>query len=161
MSSSRELAEDYIKTHGLRADQVMTRNPLTVTEDTTLGEVAQLLEKRRIKRVPVIRDGKLAGIVSRANLLRGLAAHKDKINVEMATDDRALREKILAELKAQRDWLTHGIPNVFVNDGVVELWGWVDSEEERKAVLLAVENIAGVRSVEAHLGFIKPQIRNI
>lgn len=161
LSSSKELARDYIKSHGLRADQVMTRNPVTVTEEATLGEVAELLEKRRIKRVPVVRDGKLAGIVSRANLLRGLAAHKDKIQVEMATDDRSLRQKILSELKAQRDWLTHGMPNVFVNDGAVELWGWADSEEERKAVVLAVENIAGVRSVDAHLGFIKPQIRNI
>jgi CBS-domain-containing membrane protein len=161
MSSSRELAGDYIKTHGLRAEQVMTRDPITVTEEATLGEVAHLLEKRRIKRVPVIRDGKLTGIVSRANLLRGLAAWKDKINVEMAIDDRALRQAILAELKTQRDWLTHGIPNVFVTDGVVELWGWVDSEEERKAVLLAVEKLAGVRSVDAHLGFVKPQIRNI
>jgi CBS domain-containing protein len=161
MSGNQELIHDYLKTHGLRAGQVMTRSPLTVTEQTTLGDVAQLLEKKRIKRVPVVRDGKLTGIVSRANLLRGLASYKDRIRVDMAVDDRTLREKILTELNLQRDWLTHGIPNVFVSEGLVELWGWVDSEQERAAILLLVESITGVRSVDAHLGFIKPQIRNV
>jgi CBS domain-containing protein len=158
---SDDQARSFAQARGRLAKDVMSTSVITAVETDSLAGIARILEKHKVKRVPIVRQGKLVGIVSRANLLRGLAAWKDKINVEMAIDDRALRQAILAELKTQRDWLTHGIPNVFVTDGVVELWGWVDSEEERKAVLLAVEKLAGVRSVDAHLGFVKPQIRNI
>ncbi len=157
MADSKEDAEQYTKTHGMRAEEVMTRDVIAVSEDTSVGDIAQILEERRIKRVPVLRDGKLVGLVSRANLLHGLVAHKARIEAPSA-DDRSIREQITAEIERQ-DWVSHGSFNVIVNDGVVELWGWVDSDQEREALLVATENVAGVRAVEDHLGSVPPWAR--
>ena len=151
-------ARDYVKVHGHTAEDVMTRDVVTVGEDTPVGEIAEILEKRRIKRVPVVREGKVVGIVSRANLLHGLAAHKDQISVAPSSDDRTIRKQVM-ELVAREGWITHGSLNVLVTDGAVELWGWVDSEEERKALKIAVAEIPGVRSLEDHLGSVPPYLR--
>ncbi len=155
-----ERARDYVKSHGRRAEEVMTREVITVGEETPVGEIARLLEKRRIKRVPVVRDGRVVGIVSRANLLHGLATHKDRLDITPSPDERTIREEVLALVKRE-GWITHGSLNVMVADGVVELWGWVDSEAERKALLIAVEEIAGVREVNDHLGSLPPSMRGI
>ncbi len=159
-ASPEEQARDYIKVHGRRAEEVMTREVITVGEETPVGEIAQLLEKRRIKRVPVVRDGRIVGIVSRANLLHGLATHKDRLGITPSSDERTVREEVLALVKRE-GWITHGSLNVMVAGGVVELWGWVDSEDERKALLIAVEEIAGVRAVNDHLGSLPPAMRGI
>ncbi len=158
LTSPDESAREYIKTHGQRAEDVMTRDVVTVTEETPLGEIAQLLEKRGIKRVPVLREGKVVGIVSRANLLHGLAAQKDQIPVAPSPDDRTIREQVIALVERQ-GWATHGSLNVIVADGVVELWGWVDSDEERKALKIAAEGVAGVGEVQDHLALIAPYLR--
>ncbi len=131
-----------------------------VGEATPVGEIARLLEKRRIKRVPVVRDGRIVGIVSRANLLHGLATHKDRLGITPSSDERTIREEVLALVKRE-GWITHGSLNVMVAGGVVELWGWVDTEDERKALLIAVEEIAGVRAVNDHLGSLPPSMRGI
>ncbi len=131
-----------------------------VGQDTPVGEIARLLEKRRIKRVPVVHDGRIVGIVSRANLLHGLATHQDRLGITPSPDERTIREEVLALVKRE-GWITHGSLNVMVADGVVELWGWVDSEAERKALLIAVEEIAGVRAVNDHLGSLPPSMRGI
>ncbi len=89
-------ARDFVKTHGHKAEDVMTREVMTVTPDTPVGEIAELLEKRHIKRVPVVEDGKIVGIVSRANLLHGLATYKERISVTPSPDDRAIRERVQA-----------------------------------------------------------------
>jgi CBS domain-containing protein len=153
-------AREFIKTHGRRAGDVMTREVVTVTADTPVGEIAEILERRRIKRVPVVEDGKIVGIVSRANLLHGLATHKDRISIAPSPDDRAIRERVQA-LVAREDWITHGSLNVLVADGVAELWGWVDSEDERKALMTAVGEVDGVRAVNDHLGSLPPAMRGI
>ncbi len=158
LASPEDQAREYVKAHGQRAEDVMTREVVTVAEDTPVGEIAQILERRRIKRIPVLRDGKIVGIVSRANLLHGLAAHKDRISIAPSPDDRALREQVLA-LVTREGWITHGCLNVIVNQGVVELWGWVHSEEERKALRIAVEEVPGVRAVNDHLGWVAPYLR--
>ncbi len=152
-----ESAEQYIKTHGTHAEDVMTRDVVSVGEDTTLGEIAQVLEERRIKRVPVVRDGKVIGIVSRANLLHGLAAGKQGTAASASTDDRTIRDAVTAELEG-KGWVTHGSLNVVVSDGVVELWGWVESDQERKAIRIAAESVEGVRAVEDHLGSVAPWV---
>jgi predicted transcriptional regulator len=152
------LARDYVKTHGRRAEDVMTREVVTVAEETPVGEIARLLEKRHIKRVPVVRDGQVVGIISRANLLHGLATHKDRLDLTPSPDDRTIREEVL-ELVRREAWITHGSLNVMVADGVVELWGWVDSEDERKALMIAVQEIPGVRAVNDHLGSLPPYAR--
>ncbi len=159
LASPEERAREFVKTHGRTAEDVMTRDVMTVTADTPVGEIARILERRRIKRVPVVEDGKIVGIVSRANLLHGLATHKEQISVTPSTDDRAIREQVQALVK-RADWITHGSFNVMVSDGVVELWGWVDSEDERKALLTAVGELDGVTEVVDHLGSVAPYLRS-
>jgi CBS domain-containing protein len=150
----RARAEEYTKSHGTRAEHVMTRNVVTVTEDTTVTEIAQLLERHRIKRVPVVRGGSLVGLVSRANLIQGLAAVRAPAPAP-AMDDRSIREQITRTLDHE-SWVTHSPLNVIVTNGVVQLWGFVESVEERTAIRLAVSSVPGVVAVEDHLGTVQP-----
>ena len=127
IASDRELARDYVKSHGRAAKDVMTREVVSVTEKTDLAEIAMLLETKRIKRVPVLRDGKLVGIVSRANLVRALAVTKSDQAVDVLKDDRAIRAKLLAELMGQewfktQDWFKIWAADVIVRDRVVHFW---------------------------------------
>jgi CBS domain-containing protein len=147
----RDKATDYIKAHGTKADEVMTPNVLTVDEDMSVRDVAQLLEEHRFKRVPVVRDGKLVGIISRANLLHGLVAGGPDEVRPGAADDRSIRETLLQTL-ADEAGINTAMVNVIVSDGVVQLWGLVDSAREKKAAQLAAETMAGVKSVENNLG---------
>lgn len=142
-------AVEYVKTHGRKAGQIMTPNPLTVGENESLHHIASLLEKRRIKRVPVVRDGKLVGIVSRSNLLRGFSVGRQPAG----DDDRAIRDAILKEVDENTGVLVDRL-NVIVADGKVQLWGLVESKEQRWAVQVAAENIDGVKEVENNLGFV-------
>ena len=146
---SREAA-DFVKSHGRHARDVMTRDVITVDEQASAADIAGLLEEKRIKRVPVMRDGQLIGIVSRADLLRVLASIKSAEPVAASKDDRAIRETILAEL-GQQDWGSETLLSLIVEDGVVHLWGVIRSSEERAALRVLAENAAGVRSVEDHL----------
>ena len=150
MASTSKLAGDYVKSHGGKVKDVMTLDVLTVTETTPVADIALLLETNRIKRVPVMRDGRLVGIVSRANLVRALAMTIDEPPSSADTDDRSIREKLLAELKAQR-WAEVSPANVTVKDGVVHLWSSYLSEQEKRALVVAAENIPGVRRVEDHM----------
>lgn len=141
----------------MQARDVMTKNVLTIAPRTAIGDIARLLLERRISGVPVVSDdGALLGIVSRANLLHGLAAGGRGAAASVSADDRSLGERVTETLEG-RDWVTHGV-NVVVVDGAVELWGWVESEEERKAMLVATEGIEGVRGVEDHLGSVAPWV---
>jgi CBS domain-containing protein len=149
MSSTNKLAGEYIKSHSSKVKDAMTRDVLSVTEETPVADIAVLLETNRIKRVPVLRDGKLVGIVSRANLVRTLAMTITE-PVSGAADDRAVRDKLLAEPKAQK-WAEVSPANVTVKDGVVHLWSSYLSESERRALIVAAENVAGVRRVEDHM----------
>jgi CBS domain-containing protein len=125
----------------------MTRDVVSVGQLATLGEIADLMEARSIKRVPVLHDGKLAGIVSRADLLRVLASG----GANSSEDDRdgPIRSRLLAELRKQR-CVNCSESEIVVSDGIVHLWGVVGSEEERRALRVAAENIPGVRGVEDH-----------
>ncbi len=145
-----DLAREYVKSHGRRADDVMTREVITIAEDMPAGEIAGLLERRRIKRVPVVRDGHLVGIVSRADLLRGLAAQPPRPEAQSSADDRAIRAQLLGELRTSR-WASPALINVIVQDGAVHLWGLVRTEEEHQALRVAASNVTGVRAVEDHL----------
>lgn len=144
-----ERAADYVKTHGLRAEDVMSRPVISVEEETPVGEIAQLLEERHIKRVPVISKGKIVGIVSRADLLRGLASGGQG-TAAVSGDDQSIRERILAELE-QYDWFKKSGASVIVTDGVANFWGIIYSEEQRDALRVAAERTPGVRSTEDHL----------
>jgi CBS domain-containing protein len=150
LASPQTRAEAYLKGHGRLAWDVMTRPVISVTPDTPLPEIARLLEAHRIKRVPVLRDGELVGIVSRADLLRGFALQPSP---DASADDRALRERLTLEF--ERSGLTSGsyfnIVNIVVRDGTVHLWGIVPAQKEAEAMRLAAARVPGVASVESHL----------
>jgi CBS domain-containing protein len=150
VSRATPLAAEYVRSHGRKASEVMSADVVAVDEATPIAEIARLLETRRIKRVPVLRDGKLVGIVSRANLLRALATRLQTSAPPLA-DDRRIRDAVLAELK-QYKWGTMVAQlDVTVDNGVVELWGVVHSPEQQMAVRVTAENTPGVKRVEDHL----------
>jgi len=149
VTSTDRLAADYVKAHGVKAGEVMTRNVVTVAGETPLAEIAHLMETHRIKRVPVLRDGRLVGIVARRNLLQALASRLHAAPV--TANDRAIRDAFLAALSRQ-PWADQGASiNAMVCDGVVHLWGYAPEGVRRQAVVVLAENTAGVRSVEDHL----------
>jgi CBS domain-containing protein len=150
VSSTNKLAGEYIKSHSGKVKDVMTRDVLSVAEETPVADIAVLLETNRIKRVPVVRDGKIVGIVSRANLVRALAMTITEEVDGADADDRMIRDKLLAELKAQK-WAEVSPANVTVRDGVVHLWSSYLSEQERRALVVAAEGIPGVRRVKDHM----------
>lgn len=148
MAGDDVLAADYVKAHGRKVADVMTRNVITATPDTPLDEIAVLLEINSIKRVPIAKDGRLVGIVSRANLVQAVASMPKGLEIPLS--DSVIRDKLLAHLKAQ-PWAHTGLLNVTVNDGVVNLWGIKSSETERRAIRVAAEATPGVRAVNDHL----------
>jgi len=145
--SPEKHAREYVRDHGTRAEDVMTRDVVSVTEDASLHDIAVLLERRRIKRVPVTRNGKLTGIVSRANLLQGFVAESAASDASLDIDDASIRAKVIEgmrEVEASHISFT----DVIVKDGVVHLWGSVRSKTQLEAVEIAARNVPGVRKVE-------------
>jgi CBS domain-containing protein len=150
VASTNQLAGEYVKSHSGVVKDVMTRDVISATEETTVADIAILLETNRIKRVPVLRDGRLVGIVSRANLVRALAMTINERPNGAEADDRAIRNRLLAELKAQK-WAEVSPANITVKDGVVHLWSSYYSDQEKRALVVAAESTPGVRRVEDHM----------
>jgi CBS domain-containing protein len=148
--SPEDQERDFVKTHGLRARDVMSSPAISVPPEATLADIVDQMARRRIKRVLVLEGGRLAGIVTRTDLLRALHARKALTTGSVPADDRALREAILKALAAT-DWADRAIVNVQVAGGLVDLWGAIESEEQRRAIHLAVERIPGVRGIREHL----------
>jgi CBS domain-containing protein len=146
------MAEEYVRAAGRKVEDVMTRDPVTVREDDDLETVVELMERRRVKRFPVLRDGKIVGIVSRANLMRALVSLA-RTEEAPADGDPALRELIVAAF-AKQPWAPH--VNVVVRGSVAELWGTITDERERQACIVTAENVAGVRAVHDHLVWVEP-----
>jgi CBS domain-containing protein len=144
------LACEFVKEHSRNVTDVMTRRVVTAALDTPLSTIASLLEKNGIKRVPIVQDGKVVGIVSRANLLQALASLNKGAEVTPIIADTKIRENVLAQLKAE-PWARPSLINVIVQDGAVELWGIVDSVSEKKAVRVAAEVTPGVCAVNDNL----------
>lgn len=142
------LAAEYVKSHGLKVSDVMTRKVVTATPETPLHEVAALLEKNAIKRVPILENGRLVGIVSRANLIQAVATARKLLDVPLS--DTAIRENILSHLKKQ-PWAHTAMLNVIVNGSVVDLWGVAESAAQRKAIKVAAESTLGVSAVNDNL----------
>jgi CBS domain-containing protein len=145
-SSADQLMAEFVKAHGRKAKDVMTRQVISVDPDTSLQEIANLLEKHGIKRVPVIENGRLVGIVSRANLVQALAT-RGLAFVDVAEADEALRKIIVLNLRK----LPCTMIDVIVDRGVVNLWGVVRNEEEKNAIRVAAEGTPGVQAVNDHL----------
>ena len=147
-------AGEYVRTHGRKVADIMSTDVVSVAGDTPLDEVVGLMERRRIKRVPVVEGEALVGIVSRADLLRSLLGVLDAQPAEARRDEEIL-ELIQAEL-AKRSWVPRDGLSISVKDGVVDLNGVILEEEEREALRVVAENAPGVKAVEDHLVWIEP-----
>jgi CBS domain-containing protein len=147
-TAGETLAAEYIKAHAHRVADVMTKTVVTATPDTVLQDIAMLMERHSIKRVPIVRDGSLVGIVSRANVVQAVASAVPDVDIPFS--DQGIREKLLSQLNRQ-PWSHTAQLNVTVNDGVVDVWGICHSDAERDAVRIAAENIPGVRAVKNNL----------
>jgi CBS domain-containing protein len=148
--SKEALAAEFVRSHSRKVTDVMTREVITAEPDTPLSEIASRLERNGIKRVPIVRDGKIVGIVSRANLLQALASLKhDKVSVATTTD-AAIRATVERELRT-KSWARPLLINVIVQDGTIDLWGLVESDAEKRAVRVLAEVTPGVRAVNDNL----------
>lgn len=147
--SKEKLATEYVKSHARRVRDLMTRRVITAGPGTSLRDIAGLLEKNRIKRVPIVAKGRVVGIVSRANLVQALAS-LGKESQQSATSDSSIRKKVMARLNSER-WSRHALLSAMVQDGKVTLWGVVDSRAEKEAARVAAEQVAGVREIENNL----------
>jgi CBS domain-containing protein len=148
------LADEYIRANSRKVSDVMTKDPVTITGDAPLADIVQLMERRRIKRLPVVDGSHVIGLVSRANLMHALTSVSREIRPTAQSDD-AIREQLMAELRKQ-PWVPLALINVIVRDGVVGLWGALTDEKLRQALVVAAENVPGVKAVCDHLTLIDP-----
>ena len=140
------LAAEFVKENSRTVADFMTREIVSAAPDTSVADIATLLERHRIKRVPIVQNGKMVGIVSRANLIQALAAFRNKVLPPQLVDDTALRERIVAKLKSE-PWAKPSFVNVTVTDGAVDLWGIIDSPAEKQELRVAVQVTPGVKAV--------------
>jgi CBS domain-containing protein len=147
--STEEKSRDYLKSHAVHVRDVMTKDVITIGEETPVSEIAGIIEENRIKRVPVLRGDRLVGIVSRADIIRVLAVRHVPVTAP-AKDDLELRESVLNAIR-EVDGRSSGYINTLVKDGVVHLWGLAQSSAHKDAVQVAVENIPTVTALQNHL----------
>ncbi|MDN0081816.1 CBS domain-containing protein [Crenobacter sp. SG2305] len=148
-----KLAAEYVQFHSRKVEQVMSKGVVSVTPSTPLTEVVELMEKRKFKRLPVLEDGRLVGIISRANLLQSLIASASANSV--AVSDAEILQQLQAEL-ARTDWAPRAMLDLRVTDGIVELHGTITDERQRTALRVAAENIRGVRQIRDYLLWADP-----
>jgi CBS domain-containing protein len=141
-------ATDFVHEHGRKVAEIMTPKPLTISEETQLEEIVELMEKNHVKRLPVTRGDAVVGIVSRANLLQAVASLAREIPDPTADDDH-IRNRVIDAL-AKNDWCPFGL-SVIVRDGIVHLSGVITEERSRQAAVVAAENVTGVVKVHDHL----------
>ena len=144
-----ESAHDYVHAHSMKVADLMSRQPITVDEDTSLDRVIDLMERHHIKRLPVLRKGKVVGIISRANLMRALASlHRSASKT--TRNDQELRKRIVTDVKKQ-NWAYGSDIMVLVRGGVVDLCGTVSDPSQRAALRALVKEKSGVRKLYDHL----------
>ena len=144
-------ASEFVRQSGRKVEEIMTHDPVTVSEDTALEELVSLMEKHDVKRLPVLRGEKLVGIVTRANLLQAVASLARDVPDPTADDDH-IRERITQAIN-KTGWRPIGL-QVTVRNGVVHLHGIIVNASSRQAAIVAAENIAGVKEVHDQLCFV-------
>jgi CBS domain-containing protein len=149
MFGPEQSADDYVRAHGMTVGELMTRSPKTVNESASLDQVVRLMERHRIKRVPVLRNGKIVGIVSRANLMQALASIH-RAEPKPSRTDSAIRKRIIAAIDKQ-SWAYGADLFVLVRNGVVDLCGTLSDASQRAAVMALAEEQKGVKKVHDHL----------
>ncbi|SER52792.1 BON domain-containing protein [Faunimonas pinastri] len=148
-------AEDYARSRGRQVNEVMTSRVVTGSPETPLETVVDLMNRHRIKRLPIVESGRLVGIVSRSDVLHALAGALAEVNLAVQPDDAALRKAILDKLGGH-GWAPTALINVQVQDGEVELRGTLTDERERTPIRIAIENIPGVKAIQDHLISVEP-----
>jgi CBS-domain-containing membrane protein len=148
-SSTETLSREYVKSHGRLAKDVMTRNVVTVSPHTTLSEIADLFEKRNIKRVPVIQDAKLVGIVSRADLIGSVAGVQSNETQTSTPTDQEISGRLVGEIQ-HHSWANDASVSIIVKNGTVHLWGTCSSSAQRTALRVAAATTPGVKHVVDH-----------
>jgi CBS domain-containing protein len=146
-------ASDFVHEQGRKVEEIMTPDPRTVTEDATLEDIVELMERNNIKRLPVMREDHLVGIVTRSNLLQAVAGLARDVPDPTADDDH-IRGRIIASVE-KADWTPFGL-NVIVVNGVVHVSGVITNEKSREATIVAAENVSGVTRVHDHLCWVEP-----
>jgi CBS-domain-containing membrane protein len=146
-------ASEFVHEQGRKVYEVMTPEPYTVTEETQLEDIVQLMEKKNVKRLPVMRGEAIVGIVTRSNLLQAVAGLVRDVPDPTADDDH-VRDHIIASIE-KSDWHPYGL-NVVVRDGIVHLSGVITDDRSRQASIVAAENVPGVRTVHDHLCWVDP-----
>lgn len=141
------LAQEFLRAHGQEVRELMSTRVVSAPPTATLGEIATLMERHRIKRIPIVEDGLLLGVVSRANLVQALASTPAGAASREIDSDRAIRAELLSRL-AQQGWTDFGDRNVIVSNGVVHIWGLVGSPAEREALVTLAHEIPEVVRVE-------------
>lgn len=147
--SDEERAREFVKSHGRKVRDVMTQPAICVAPDTPLAVVVRLMERHRVKRLPVVEHGRLVGLMTRADLLRALVARQTQAPV--AASDQELRARIDSLLRSE-DWAASAVVYADVENGIAQLWGTVESDAQLAALMLAVRELPGVKDVQAHLG---------
>jgi CBS domain-containing protein len=153
--SPGRLARDYVHTHARKVSEVMTAEVASVSPSDDLARVVELMEARRVKRLPVLEAGRLVGIVSRANLVRALLDAAPAPVGKQSDDDASIRARILGEI-ANQPWGPRASVDVTVKDGVVELFGSIIDDRERDALKVLAENTPGVKAVRDRLVWVEP-----
>ena len=147
------LADDYVKTHGRHVGEVMSLHPMTVTPQTSLETATGLMRRKHVKRLPVLEDGRLVGVIARSDLLKALALKL--IETHGKTNDKAIGEHIMETLARER-WAPKSGIRVTVSNAVVDIEGVVFSDSERRAVMVIAETTPGVKDVTDHLVYVDP-----
>ena len=148
------VAENYVVTHARHVSGVMTKNPVSVTPATELNDVAEVMLRRHIKRLPVLDEGRLVGVISRTDLLRALM--RKLIETKADATDEEIRKYIKSEMD-HASWAPHHGIHIHVKEKVVDLEGAVFSDEERRGLLVIAENTPGVKEVQDHLMYVDPR----
>lgn len=145
-----EMARQYAKDHGRKVHEAMSRHVISVLEDASLSEVADVLERNKIKRVPVTKDGALVGVISRGDLVRVLSQSSFNDAPLTRSNDAELQRALLQQIRKQ-PWLDSGFVNITVKDGTVDVWGAVTSVEQHTALFVLVSEVAGTAVVKDHV----------
>ena len=148
LAGADRVAAEFAHEHGRKVGEIMTPNPLTVTEGAPLDQVVQIMESNNVKRLPVMRGDRMVGIITRSDFLAALAGLARSVPGPSADDDH-IRSEVMAAI-AQAPWRPCRL-NVTVRDGIVSLGGVIKKESARKAAIVAAENVAGVKKVQDHL----------
>lgn len=147
-------ARDYVRTHARRVEEIMTRTVISVEPQTPVADVVALMESRRIKRVPVVEQDRLIGIISRANLLDALIRVLPPAS-SAPVSDRELRQRVLREIEKQ-SWAPKSYVDATVENGAVELAGIITDDRQRNGLRVVAENVPGVKAVHDDLVWVDP-----